>query len=125
MKLIKILTIGLSILLVISCSKSEAEDKTEAPDGSESAAVALPTLQCGMCKKIIEKGLTDIEGVVSIDVNIEKKNATVVYRAGLIDLARIEKAIAGLGYKANETTADPAVYADLAKCCKLRAVRPD
>jgi len=64
MKLIKILTIGLSILLVISCSKSEAEDKTEAPDGSESAAVALPTLQCGMCKKIIEKGLTDIEGVV-------------------------------------------------------------
>ena len=110
MKLMKIITIGLSLIMAVSCSKSDDEEK---------ALVDLPSIQCGMCEKTIEKGLSKREGVVSIDVNIDEKNATVVYEAGLIDLAGIEKAIAGLGYQANKTLADSESYADLNKCCKL------
>jgi mercuric ion binding protein len=119
MKLMKIITIGLSLLLAISCSKTDAEDKALEADGSEIVTVNLPSIQCSMCEKTIEKGLSKREGVVSIDVNIDEKNAKVVYEAGLIDLAGIEKAIAGLGYQANKTLADSETYADLAKCCKL------
>ena len=135
MKLMKIITIGLSLIMAVSCSKSDDEDKTlevdeseivsddedkalEA-DGSEIVTVNLPSIQCGMCEKTIKGGLSKREGVVSIDVNIDEKNATVVYEAGLIDLAGIEKAIAGLGYQANKTLADSESYADLNKCCKL------
>ena len=110
MKLMKIITIGLSLIMAVSCSKSDDEEK---------ALVDLPSIQCGMCEKIIEGGLSKREGVVSIDVNIDEKNATVVYEAGLIDLAGIEKAIAGLGYQANETMAVSEAYNDLTKCCKL------
>ena len=110
MKLMKIITIGLSLIMAVSCSKSDDEEK---------ALVDLPSIQCGMCEKTIEGGLSKREGVVSIDVNIDEKNAKVVYEAGLIDLAGIEKAIAGLGYQANETMAVSEAYNDLTKCCKL------
>ncbi|MDP6457668.1 MAG: heavy metal-associated domain-containing protein [Candidatus Marinimicrobia bacterium] len=119
MKLIKLLTIGLSLLLVISCSKTDAEDQAAVIKGSKSAMVDLPTMQCGMCERAIETGLSKVNGVVSIDVDVDEKNAAVIYEAGLINLAGIEKAIAKLGYQANETSADSETYADLAKCCKL------
>ncbi len=119
MKLMKIITIGLSLIMAVSCSKSDDEDKTLEVDESEIVTVNLPSIQCGMCEKTIKGGLSKREGVVSIDVNIDEKNATVVYEAGLIDLAGIEKAIAGLGYQANETMAVSEAYNDLTKCCKL------
>jgi hypothetical protein len=41
------------------------------------------------------------------------------YKAGMVDLSAIEKAISALGYSANNTNADAAAYEALAACCKV------
>lgn len=72
-----------------------------------------------MCEKTIEQGLSEVKGIVKVDVDLEKKVGYVTYKDGVIDLTRIEKAIAELGYKANNTPADRSAYNKLPNCCIL------
>ena len=55
---------------------------------------------------------------VKVEVDTEKKVGHVIYKAGVVNLAVIEGAIAALGYDANETKADPDAYAELPGCCQ-------
>ena len=106
----KLITLSLALGLIIGCS-GEAENKT--------AEIALNTIQCGMCTDKIASGLGKLEGVVKIDVDLEKKIGKVVYKAGVINLGVIEKAIASIGYDANNTPAEPKAYSELDMCCKV------
>jgi copper chaperone CopZ len=106
----KLITLSLVLGLIIGCS-GEAENKT--------AEIALNTIQCGMCTDKIASGLGKLEGVVKVDVDLEKKVGKVVYKAGVIDLGVIEKAIAAIGYDANDTPAEPKAYSGLDMCCKV------
>ena len=106
----KLITLSLALGLIIGCS-GEAENKT--------AEIALNTIQCGMCTDKIASGLGKLEGVVKIDVELEKKMGKVVYKAGVINLGVIEKAIAAIGYDANNTPAEPKAYSELDMCCKV------
>ena len=106
----KLITLSLALGLIIGCS-GEAENKT--------AEIALNTIQCGMCTDKIASGLGKLEGVVKIDVDLEKKIGKVVYKAGVINLVVIEKAIAAIGYDANNTPAEPKAYSELDMCCKV------
>jgi len=106
----RLITLSLVLGLIIGCS-GEAENKT--------AEIALNTIQCGMCTDKIASGLVKLEGVVKVDVDLEKKVGKVVYKAGVIDLGVIEKAIAAVGYDANDTPAEPKAYSGLDMCCKV------
>ena len=106
----KLIRLSLALGLIIGCS-GEAENKT--------AEIALNTIQCGMCTDKITSGLGKLEGVVKIDVDLEKKIGKVVYKAGVINLGVIEKAIAAIGYDANNTPAEPKAYSELDMCCKV------
>tara|TARA_B100001179_G_scaffold37024_1_gene23709 strand:- start:376 stop:717 length:342 start_codon:yes stop_codon:yes gene_type:complete len=106
----KLITLSLVLGLIIGCS-GEAENKT--------AEIALNTIQCGMCTDKIASGLGKLDGVVKVDVDLEKKIGKVVYKAGVIDLGVIEKAIAAIGYDANDTPAEPKAYSGLDMCCKV------
>ena len=106
----KLITLSLALGLIIGCS-GEAENKT--------AEIALNTIQCGMCTDKIASGLGKLEGVVKIDVDLEKKIGKVVYKAGVINLGVIEKAIAAIGYDANNIPAEPKAYSELDMCCKV------
>ena len=106
----KLITLSLVLGLIIGCS-GEAENKT--------AEIALNTIQCGMCTDKIASGLGKLDGVVKVDVDLEKKIGKVVYKAGIIDLGVIEKAIAAVGYDANDTPAEPKAYSGLDMCCKV------
>ena len=106
----KLITLSLILGLMIGCS-GEAENKT--------AEIALKTIQCGMCTDKIASGLGKLDGVVKVDVDLEKKVGKVVYKAGVIDLGVIEKAIAAVGYDANDTPAEPKAYSGLDMCCKV------
>ena len=81
--------------------------------------IKVPTVQCGMCKNAIEKGLSGIEGIQSIAVDIKKKEAAVDFDEKLISLTDIESAISKIGYQANDTKADADAYAKLPGCCKM------
>ena len=106
----RLITLSLVLGLIIGCS-GEAENKT--------AEIALNTIQCGMCTDKIASGLGKLDGVVKVDVDLEKKIGKVVYKAGVIDLGVIEKVIAAIGYDANDTPAEPKAYSGLDMCCKV------
>jgi len=106
----KLIILSLALGLIIGCS-GEAENKT--------AEIALNTIQCGMCTDKIASGLGKLEGVVKVDVDLEKRIGKVVYKAGVINLGVIEKAIAAIGYDANNTPAEPKAYSELDMCCKV------
>lgn len=106
----KLITLSLALGLIFGCS-GEAENKT--------AEIALNTIQCGMCTDKIASGLGKLDGVVKVDVDLEKKIGKVVYKAGVINLGVIEKAIAAIGYDANNTPAEPKAYSELDMCCKV------
>ena len=106
----RLITLSLVLGLIIGCS-GEAENKT--------AEIALNTIQCGMCTDKIASGLGKLEGVVKVDVDLEKKIGKVVYKAGVINLGVIEKAIAAIGYDANDTPAEPKASSGLDMCCKV------
>ena len=106
----KLITLSLALGLIFGCS-GEAENKT--------AEIVLNTIQCGMCTDKIASGLSKLEGVVKVDVDLEKKIGKVVYKAGVINLGVIEKAIASIGYDANNTPAEPKAYSELDMCCKV------
>ncbi|HIC38312.1 MAG TPA: copper chaperone [Candidatus Marinimicrobia bacterium] len=81
--------------------------------------IQLTSMQCGMCESTIEEGVKALDGVVAFDVDLDKKVGHIEYKAGMVDLSAIEKAISALGYSANNTNADAAAYEALPGCCKL------
>ena len=88
-------------------------------DEHVNAVVNTPTIQCGMCQKTIEMGLKKVSGVTHSAVDLETKITKIVFDKEKTDLSKIEKAISGLGYQANETLADPIAYEGLPGCCKI------
>ena len=107
MKLIQIL-IPIVFTMVIGCEGEQVN-----------ATVNTPTIQCGMCQKTIEMGLKNVPGVTHSAVDLETKTTKVIFDKAKTDLSKIEKAISGLGYQANETLADPIAYEGLLECCKI------
>lgn len=82
--------------------------------------ISLPTIQCGMCVRTIEKALNKVDGIINIGVNVENKKATVTYDDTKTDLSKIETAISKAGYDANNLKADEKAYEKLNECCKVK-----
>ena len=108
MKRIIFLITIISITTFIGCGSADA--KTE---------ISVSTIQCGMCQKTIEKGLSSVKGVKSVHVSLEDKVAHLVHDPNVADLASLESTISKLGYQANEVLADPVAYETLPGCCKV------
>ena len=96
-------------MIGVGCSVSNAKE----------ADIALPTIMCGMCETNITNAVSDMEGLIKVTVDIEKKSSKVVFDADKISLAQIEAKIADAGYKANNTVADKSAYDKLPRCCKI------
>lgn len=91
----------------------------EAADNIKKVKVKTPTVQCGMCKKTIEKALNKLEGIESVKVNYKKKFAKIKYNSDLITVKDIREAISKAGYQADKVKADKKAYKKLHHCCKL------
>jgi copper ion binding protein len=81
--------------------------------------IKLNSIQCDMCVDIIEKAISDVDGVRQVKVNLDKKIATVTYDTAKTTKARIENAITSAGYNANNKKANKKAYDKLAGCCKV------
>ena len=67
-------------------------------NASEEMVINTPTIQCGMCQKIIEVGLAKVDGVSNPRVDLKTKKTVLFY---------------------NPEKANPDSYADLPACCKI------
>ncbi|MBF89236.1 MAG: hypothetical protein CMG75_06135 [Candidatus Marinimicrobia bacterium] len=101
--------IGIVLLMITySCSNSNA-----------SAEIKLESMVCGSCSSKIKQEISQLDGVVKIEIDDNKKLGVVKYKTAIIDLKSIENAISELGYSANKTEANPVAYEALASCCKI------
>ncbi len=82
------------------------------------AKIATPTVQCEMCKNKIETYLNRYDGIVTINVNVKRKETTVKYVTDRIYEEEIKTAIANAGYDAADVPANEESYKRLPKCCK-------
>jgi copper chaperone CopZ len=93
--------------------------KKSGDKNAEHVTVKLPTMQCSICKKNIEKAVNKVPGTIDVNVDKNEKVAHVNFDKTKTDLSRIEKAITMAGYDANDKKADPDAYQNLDDCCKL------
>jgi periplasmic mercuric ion binding protein len=84
----------------------------------QTVKLSTPTVQCESCKKRIETYLKRYDGVMSINVNVKKKETTVKYITDRINQEEVKTAIANAGYDANDVPANPDSYKKLPACCK-------
>jgi copper chaperone CopZ len=99
------------ILLVSLMASAQPAKKTE-------EIKILTSSQCGQCKTRIETALAYEKGVVKSSLDIESKVLTVTYKAGKTTPDAIRKAVAAVGYDADEILANEKAYKNLPACCK-------
>jgi len=122
MRLIQTIAIIVSLIWFISCGGKDStqDEKGVVTEVKQShVMVKLPTVQCSVCKNTIETGLRNVNGILSVNVDVENLVGHINYNPGKIKINEIETAISALGYQANDTEADPDAYANLPSCCKL------
>ena len=100
----------LSIILFVGFACSSVVAKSE---------IKLESMVCDMCAYTIENEISELNGVVKVEIDEEKKTGIFSYRASVIDLPTIEQAIAKLGYSANDKEADPEAFEALESCCQI------
>ncbi|RPI14677.1 MAG: heavy-metal-associated domain-containing protein [Ignavibacteriae bacterium] len=93
---------------------------SETQAGNKKTTINIPTIQCGMCKKTITSVLKDIDGVKSVNVNMNTKKVSVKFDDTKTNIEALENAITAAGYDANDKKRDAAAYDNLHGCCKER-----
>lgn len=73
--------------------------------------------ECGMCKSKIEKAAKSA-GASDALWDVDSKVLTVKYSSSSSNAAKIEKAVAGVGYDTQNTKATDEAYNNLHACCK-------
>lgn len=86
----------------------------------ETVKISTPTVQCKLCKTRIEQALKRYDGVLTVLVNIRKKETTVKFLTDRSNVEIIKAAIANVGYDANEIAANPDSYKLLPRTCKKK-----
>jgi len=57
-------------------------------------------MSCGNCVAHVKKALASVPGVADVDVNLEKKSATVATAAGGADVDQLIESVREAGYEA-------------------------
>lgn len=104
----KTLTVFFFVFFLTITSISFAQTKTEKINVSG---------ECGMCKSKIEKAAKSAGATYAV-WNTDSKILTVKYAGKTTDAAKIEKAVAGVGYDTQHVKASDEAYNNLHECCK-------
>lgn len=85
------MTIGLGLATGIGVAK---EATTE---------MKVPAMDCAACTVVIKKALTQTKGVKNVDLNVDKRTATVVYEDAQVTQVEIQKTIEKAGFKTEQS----------------------
>ena len=107
----KITVIIVSVALIILSQGYSQTKKTEEIQIKTSA-------QCEMCKEKIENTLRFEKGIKFAELNLENQLITIKYSITKTNPENIKKAIAAIGYDADEIKAEKEAYEKLPLCCK-------
>ncbi|WP_135605418.1 heavy-metal-associated domain-containing protein [Methanococcoides sp. NM1] len=62
--------------------------------------IKVEGMSCGHCQMTVTKAISGVEGVSSVNVDLEKGEANVSYDPEAADIDTIKKAVNDAGYKA-------------------------
>jgi len=90
------------VLAFISCNpanKNKQEEKTT-PELAQvvESTINISGMHCENCVASVEKGVKELDGIVSVNVSLSDSTAVVSYDGSKLELAKIEKAIESRGY---------------------------
>ena len=84
-------TILLAGGLILSSALAQAKEVT--------AMLRVPAMDCEACTIVIKHALTQTKGVKTVDLNVEKRTAHIVYDDTQVTQPQIEKAIEKAGFR--------------------------
>jgi copper chaperone CopZ len=87
--------IGMFVALGLASGVAVAKEAT--------AEMKVPAMDCAACTVVIKKALTQTSGVKKVDLNVEKRTATVVYEDTQVTKAEIQKTIERAGFKTEQS----------------------
>lgn len=104
---------GLALLFLVvaieSCSSRQQEQTAQEGNeqlisSGEYAEITIPVegMTCNVCVASVKKKLTSIEGLQSVEVSLEHRQASIFYEPGKVTPEQVQKAINELGFKAGE-----------------------
>jgi len=67
------------------------------------AEMKVPAMDCAACTVVIKKALTQTKGVKNVNLNVEKRTATIIYEDTQVTRAEIQKTIEKAGFKTEES----------------------
>jgi mercuric ion binding protein len=94
------------ILAVALFGLTAATPMTAIPAAAQSVAAeqtvtfAVENMTCALCPVTVKRAMADVDGVRSVEVNLEAKTATVIFDKGVTDAGAIAAASANAGYPA-------------------------
>lgn len=103
----------LTLLFFTGCSKSDQQTSTT----EITAVIQVPTAKCESCEATITKAVKSVNGVKTVEMNLDKKEIKVTY-ASIIDIDAIRMAIVNAGYDADSTKRNSDSYSKLDECCQ-------
>ncbi len=83
----------------------DAPTSAEAVATSATASLAIEGMTCASCAVTVKTALRKLDGIASVEVDVEGGAATVRYDAALLDAQRIAAAVTQAGYPATVRTA--------------------
>jgi mercuric ion binding protein len=114
MKIIQKIIVALALAFsVVSCNNSGNENLAQVNKTSTFKVWG----NCEMCKETIESSLK-INGIGKANWNTETKMIEVGYDSTKINLDKIQKSIASVGYDNETYKGDETAYNNLHECCK-------
>jgi len=107
-----------ALLLSTSVVKAQGAD-THGQDNKKLAHLDIHTSTvCDMCEQTIEENLIYEKGVKKVEVDLAKSEIHVEYDPKKNTPEGIRKAVAKLGYMADEIPGDEAAFKKLPLCCQ-------
>lgn len=117
-KIILSLVIVIAAITFTSC-KNDNKQKTEISKGVANADISFGVRgNCAMCKSTIEKAASALDGVVTANWDVNKKNINVSFDNTKTDGMAIHNAVAASGYDTEKIEGSKNAYKDLPACCK-------
>jgi periplasmic mercuric ion binding protein len=108
---------GIFFLLFVLFSQTILE--AQSIDNDKVTLNIKTSAQCSQCKDRIESAMIFEKGIKSVNLDLETKILTVVYKRGKNSDENIRLAVAKLGYDADNIKKNEKAYKNLPSCCKL------
>lgn len=94
-------TILLFLLLInIGCNQSSNIEKTIVKGINDSLyKIYIPKAACKNCKQVVENGLAKVEGVKDSELNLSKKELSIIYNPLIISPRSLEFIMSNLSHE--------------------------